>query len=81
MSGVKEILQIASSSMWGRMTRWQGGPAHGGDPRGSYPGLEGEQLRGVFSERDLMKRVVLERLDPEVTPVKDVHEHRHCDHR
>jgi CBS domain-containing protein len=34
--------------------------------------LEGEQLRGVFSERDLMKRVVLERLDPELTLVKDV---------
>jgi len=34
--------------------------------------FEGEQLRGVFSERDLMKRVVLERLDPEVTAVKDV---------
>jgi CBS domain-containing protein len=34
--------------------------------------LEGEQLRGVFSERDLMQRVVLERLDPELTPVKDV---------
>ncbi len=34
--------------------------------------LEGEQLRGVFSERDLMKRVVLERLDPELTPVKNV---------
>ena len=34
--------------------------------------LEGEQLRGVFSERDLMRRVVLERLDPELTPVKDV---------
>lgn len=30
------------------------------------------QLRGVFSERDLMKRVVLERLDPEGTPVRDV---------
>jgi CBS domain-containing protein len=34
--------------------------------------LEGEQLRGVFSERDLMRRVVLEKLDPESTPVKDV---------
>ncbi|MGA2268985.1 MAG: CBS domain-containing protein [Bryobacteraceae bacterium] len=34
--------------------------------------LDGEQLRGVFSERDLMKRVVLERLDPELTPVKNV---------
>ena len=34
--------------------------------------LEGEQLRGVFSERDLMQRVVLERLDPELTAVKDV---------
>jgi CBS domain-containing protein len=34
--------------------------------------LEGEELRGVFSERDLMKRVVLERLDPERTSVRDV---------
>ena len=34
--------------------------------------FNGEELRGVFSERDLMKRVVLERLDPELTPVKDV---------
>ena len=34
--------------------------------------LEGEQLRGVFSERDLMRRVVLERLDPEHTAVRDV---------
>jgi len=30
------------------------------------------QLRGVFSERDLMLRVVLQRLDPENTPVRTV---------
>jgi len=30
------------------------------------------QLRGVFSERDLMLRVVLQRLDPETTPVRIV---------
>lgn len=30
------------------------------------------ELRGLFSERDLMKRVVLERLDPERTPVRNV---------
>ena len=34
--------------------------------------LNGDQLRGVFSERDLMKRVVVERLDPERTPVSEV---------
>ena len=34
--------------------------------------FNGEQLRGVFSERDLMKRVVLERLNPEHTAVSDV---------
>lgn len=34
--------------------------------------LNGEELRGVFSERDLMKRVVLQRLDPERTGVKEV---------
>jgi CBS domain-containing protein len=31
--------------------------------------LRGDELRGLFSERDLMLRVVLERLDPEQTPV------------
>ena len=30
------------------------------------------QLRGVFSERDLMLRVVLQRLDPENTPGRTV---------
>src|ERR1017187_6739413 len=31
--------------------------------------FNGDQLRGVFSERDLMKRVVVGRRDPESTPV------------
>lgn len=30
------------------------------------------ELRGVFSERDLMRRVVLEHRDPETTSVRDV---------
>jgi len=34
--------------------------------------MNGEELRGIFSERDLMQRVVVERLDPEATPVKAV---------
>jgi signal-transduction protein with cAMP-binding, CBS, and nucleotidyltransferase domain len=34
--------------------------------------LSGCELRGVFSERDLMKRVVLERRDPDRTPVCEV---------
>ena len=34
--------------------------------------LNGDQLRGVFSERDLMKRVVVEGLDPATTRVCDV---------
>jgi CBS domain-containing protein len=34
--------------------------------------LDGRKLRGVFSERDIMHRVVLERRDPETTPVKSV---------
>ena len=34
--------------------------------------FRGGQLRGVFSERDLMLRVVLHRLDPETTPVAAV---------
>jgi CBS domain-containing protein len=34
--------------------------------------LNDDELRGLFSERDLMKRVVLERLNPEATPVSAV---------
>jgi signal-transduction protein with cAMP-binding, CBS, and nucleotidyltransferase domain len=34
--------------------------------------LEQGQLRGVFSERDLMTRVVVPGLDPERTPVREV---------
>lgn len=34
--------------------------------------LNGEQLAGIFSERDLMTRVVLECRDPERTPVREV---------
>jgi len=34
--------------------------------------LRGEELRGIFSERDLLKRVVLGRLDPDTTPVSQV---------
>ena len=34
--------------------------------------LNGQQLRGIFSERDLMRRVVVERRDPTSTPVGEV---------
>ncbi len=34
--------------------------------------LNGEELRGVFSERDIMRRVVLEHRDPQTTPVRNV---------
>jgi CBS domain-containing protein len=34
--------------------------------------LDGEVLQGMFSERDVMLRIVLERKDPEKTTVKDV---------
>ncbi len=34
--------------------------------------MSGENLRGVFSERDLMQKVVVEGLDPETTPVRTV---------
>jgi signal-transduction protein with cAMP-binding, CBS, and nucleotidyltransferase domain len=34
--------------------------------------LENDELRGVFSERDLMTRIVVGRLDPESTPVSAV---------
>jgi len=34
--------------------------------------LNAGELRGIFSERDLMRRVVLERLDLDRTPVRSV---------
>jgi|SoiMethySBSTD1v2_1073268.scaffolds.fasta_scaffold1782734_2 CBS domain-containing protein len=39
---------------------------------GCIPVLDGEQLVGVFSERDLMTRVVVEGRDPRETRVGDV---------
>lgn len=34
--------------------------------------LEGDKLVGIFSERDVMLRVVVSRLDPEATTVREV---------
>ena len=39
---------------------------------GAAPVLEGTQLVGVFSERDLMRRVVVEGRNPLITRVEDV---------
>src|SRR5262245_28508027 len=39
---------------------------------GAVPIVEGDQLVGIFSERDLMTRVVVPRRDPERTLVADV---------
>ena len=33
---------------------------------------EADQLRGIFSERDLLNRVVVRRLDPASVPIRDV---------
>ena len=73
MSGVREILQdrelfyVGENDTVARVVRRMA------EIRvGAILVLDGEQLRGVFSERDLMKRVVLEKLDPELTAVKDV---------
>ena len=37
--------------------------------------LDGDKLAGVFSERDVTRRVVARGLDPATTPVKDVMTH------
>jgi CBS domain-containing protein len=39
---------------------------------GAVPVLHDGQLAGIFSERDLMRRVVAEGLDPKTTPVQQV---------
>jgi CBS domain-containing protein len=39
---------------------------------GAIAVVDGGRLRGVFTERDLMLRVVAKRLDPESTPVGEV---------
>jgi CBS domain-containing protein len=39
---------------------------------GCIPVLEGDHLAGVFSERDLMTRVVVKGVDPHSTPVSSV---------
>jgi len=71
MSGVREILQNRELCMWRRTTRSPAWSAYGGDPRRSHSGPRGGAVAGSIQRADLMKRVVLERLDPEVTAVKD----------
>jgi len=39
---------------------------------GALPVLDGDRLVGVFSERDLMKRVIVQGLDPSSTKVSEV---------
>jgi CBS domain-containing protein len=73
MSGVRDILQDRELFHVGEKDTVAGVVRRMAEIHvGAILVLEGEQLRGIFSERDLMRRVVLERLDPERTPVKDV---------
>jgi CBS domain-containing protein len=73
MSGVREILQDRELFYVGENDTVASVVRRMAEIRvGAILVLDGEQLRGVFSERDLMKRVVLEKLDPELTAVKDV---------
>ncbi len=39
---------------------------------GAVPVVEGERLVGVFSERDIVKKVVSKNLDPKTTTISDV---------
>jgi CBS domain-containing protein len=39
---------------------------------GAVPVVEGHRVVGIFSERDIMKRVVAKNLDPQKTRVQDV---------
>lgn len=39
---------------------------------GALPVIDGDKLVGIFSERDLMTRVVAKELNPAETPVRDV---------
>src|SRR5262245_63796378 len=39
---------------------------------GALPVVEGERLAGIFTERDIMARIVAEARDPRATPVGDV---------
>ena len=39
---------------------------------GALPIIRGTELIGIFTERDLVSRVVVPRLDPDLTPVKQV---------
>jgi len=38
---------------------------------GAVPVVDGERLAGIFTERDLMARVVAEGRDPQTTPISD----------
>ena len=42
---------------------------------GSLVVLEGDRLQGIFTERDVMRRIVAEGKNPDTTPVRDVMTH------
>jgi len=39
---------------------------------GAVPVVDGERLVGIFTERDVMARIVAETRDPQATPIADV---------
>jgi signal-transduction protein with cAMP-binding, CBS, and nucleotidyltransferase domain len=73
MSQVKDVVhQCQLFSVEEHQTVAEVARAMAGFHVGAILVLNGDQLCGIFSERDLMMRVVLERRDPDRTPVREV---------
>src|SRR4051812_24415340 len=73
MSQVKDVVhQCQLFSVEEHQTVAEVARAMAGYHVGAILVLKGDQLRGIFSERDLMMRVVLENRDPERTAVREV---------
>jgi len=75
MDKVKRLIEEKGSEIYSvppEETVWEAVRTMAGRHIGAILVIEGNQLVGIFSERDLLVRVLLTGLDPTVTPIKAV---------
>jgi CBS domain-containing protein len=72
MKSVKSIVARETVTASPQMSVQEAARAMAGRQIGAVPVVDGERLAGIFTERDILARVVAEGLDPASTPVGNV---------
>ena len=72
MRSIKAIVARETVTASPQMSVQDAARAMAGHQIGALPVVDGERLAGIFTERDILGRVVAAGLDPAATPVSDV---------